>query len=321
MTHYMKRFSLLLAVAFFLFAAPHAFADTAQQFVPLTSLPGVSGLAQNTGFAPFFNSLYKICIGVAATIAVLQIMRAGIMYMGGDSVTETKQARELIQNAVLGLVLVLSPYIIFSIINPKILDLNVGFGDLTPNTAATSPANQPQQNDLGQDSNAKNDVGGATVAPKPTAPNCPYIIPNSTIIDDNNNQQVSCCSSQSNGYADCMVQRRSPIKGIDSVAYCGCSIKPNIGMEYDVYYVAPKGTSDRTNYVLVGIAPKSKVLHDTTVKGCTAAGGKVTDKTSAGLVDKLLNQKFSPCKADDQIPADPAKSFLCVPMALTCTNQ
>ena len=48
------------------------------------------------------------------------------MYMGGDSVTETKQARALIGSSILGLVLVLSPAVVFGIINPNILNLNVG---------------------------------------------------------------------------------------------------------------------------------------------------------------------------------------------------
>jgi hypothetical protein len=104
----------------------------ASNFVALTNLPGVKDLAAQNNLPAFFNTIYKICIGVAASLAVLQIMLAGVMYMGGDSVTETKQAKEKIQNAVLGLVLVLSPYIVFSIINPKLLDLQIGFSGLAP---------------------------------------------------------------------------------------------------------------------------------------------------------------------------------------------
>ncbi len=98
-------------------------------FVPLTNLPifNDSSIVTNAqGLSAFFNALYKYCIGIAATLAVLQIMRAGIMYMGGDSVTETKDARRLIGTAIAGLVLILSPVVVFSIINPKILSLNLG---------------------------------------------------------------------------------------------------------------------------------------------------------------------------------------------------
>jgi hypothetical protein len=53
-------------------------------------------------------------------------MRAGIMYMGGDSITEKKQARDLIAMSLVGLLLVLAPTIVFGIINPDILSLKIG---------------------------------------------------------------------------------------------------------------------------------------------------------------------------------------------------
>lgn len=97
-----------------------------QQFVPLLpSLPGISSLETSSNTATFLTQLYKICIGAAAVIAVLQIMRAGVLYMGGDSFTEKEQARSLISTSIIGLLLVLAPTIVFSIINPDILKLNI----------------------------------------------------------------------------------------------------------------------------------------------------------------------------------------------------
>lgn len=111
-------------------------------FVPLTNIPAISevGNAINTpdGLALFLNNIYKLCIGVAAVVAVLQIMRAGIIYMGGDSVTEKKEAKNLIALAIGGLILVLSPVIVFSIINPEILSLKIGGIDKL-RTATSSP--------------------------------------------------------------------------------------------------------------------------------------------------------------------------------------
>jgi hypothetical protein len=114
--------------------------NAGSNFVPLTNIPAITGFAGAGNLTAFFNNLYKICIGVAATIAVIQIMRAGIMYMGGDSITETKQARALIGTSVGGLLLVLSPVIVFGIINPKILSLQVGFTRLTPSQSANTGA-------------------------------------------------------------------------------------------------------------------------------------------------------------------------------------
>lgn len=100
-------------------------------FVPLQpNLPGIKEFAQSNSIPQLLNSLYKICIGVAATLAVLQIMRAGVLYMGGDSVTEKKDAKDLISASIIGLILVLSPVIVFSVINPEILSLKIGASNL-----------------------------------------------------------------------------------------------------------------------------------------------------------------------------------------------
>ncbi len=103
----------------------------AQAFVPLTSVPAFTEVSSSNNIAAFLNNLYRISIGVAAVLAVLQITRAGISYSMGDSITEKKEARSLILKSVLGLVLVLSPAIVFGIIDPRILELNLGLSSLT----------------------------------------------------------------------------------------------------------------------------------------------------------------------------------------------
>jgi len=118
----MKYLSLIAAFLLVPLAA-HA-QDTG--FVPLTSIPGLTDVGNSLNLEVFLNNLYRICIGVAAVLAVLQIMRAGIMYMGGDSVTEKKEAKNLIALAIGGLILVLSPVVVFSVINPEILNLRIG---------------------------------------------------------------------------------------------------------------------------------------------------------------------------------------------------
>ena len=127
-THFFFILGLIVAVPLL------AHAQSTQNFVPLTNLPGIAEFAKSPSLPNLLNNIYKICIGIAATLAVLQIMRAGIMYMGGDSVTEKKEARDLIAMSIIGLLLVLSPVIVFSIINPEILKL-----DINTSTLSTSP--------------------------------------------------------------------------------------------------------------------------------------------------------------------------------------
>lgn len=106
-------------------------------FVPLTSIPGIESAGNAETLPDFLNNLYKLAIGVAAVLAVLQIVRAGVMYMGGDSITEKKDAKNLIALSVGGLILVLSPVIVFSIINPSILSLKIGGLDKLTETRLT----------------------------------------------------------------------------------------------------------------------------------------------------------------------------------------
>ncbi len=119
-------FSLLVYAAT---AAPTPVAaptDTSTGFKPLTDLAIFEQFGNSQSLPNVLNNIYKICIGLAAVIAVLQLMRAGLMYMGGDSITEKKDARHLIVQTLYGLLLVLSPAIVFGLINPKILSLQIG---------------------------------------------------------------------------------------------------------------------------------------------------------------------------------------------------
>jgi len=99
-------------------------------FVPLTGIPGLTDISSAESLSDFLNVLYRLCIGAAATLAVIQIIRAGFMWMRGDSVTGTKEARNLIQMSVFGLILVLSPVIVFGIIDPRILNLSLDTSSL-----------------------------------------------------------------------------------------------------------------------------------------------------------------------------------------------
>lgn len=112
--------------------AANAPAQESVGFIPLTDLPGLREAANSSTIPVFLNNVYKLCIGAAAVLAVLQIMRGGITYMLGDSITEKKEARTLMLMSVVGLMLVLSPVIVFGLIDPRILSLQLNFGNLAP---------------------------------------------------------------------------------------------------------------------------------------------------------------------------------------------
>lgn len=121
--------------------------DGGYTFVPLTGLPGVQSVSQSNSISNFLNSLYRICIGLAAVLAVIQITRAGIVYMLQDSVTEKKDAKHLIQMSLFGLLLVLSPTIVFGIIDPRILSLDINAEGLKFKAAAPIGTNTQTGNE------------------------------------------------------------------------------------------------------------------------------------------------------------------------------
>ncbi len=112
-----------------------------ENLVTLTNIPG---LTQDMGGASklpeFLNGLYNFCIGIAVVLAVIQLIRAGIEYMtAGGSIGSTEHAKHLITTSILGLVLVLSPYIVFSIVNPRILDLEISADKLETTLPTGTP--------------------------------------------------------------------------------------------------------------------------------------------------------------------------------------
>ncbi len=128
--------TILLAVFFLFFGlAPHVLA---QGFVPLAPIPGLTeGVTANTpGLATFFNNLYKFLIGLAAALAVIMIIWGGLEYSTQDSISKKSDGKERIYQAIFGLILVLSPVLVFSIINPSILNLSL---NLQPLDTASGP--------------------------------------------------------------------------------------------------------------------------------------------------------------------------------------
>lgn len=123
--------TLLLSVFFALLAlAPHALAQTG--FVPLAPIPGLTDAPTaskiSTGsFALFFNNLYKFLVGLAVALAIIEIIWGGIEISTKDSVSKQSDGKKRIYNAIYGLLLILSPVIVFSLINPNILNLSVAF--------------------------------------------------------------------------------------------------------------------------------------------------------------------------------------------------
>lgn len=98
-----------------------------QAFVPLVPPTQSSKLADLYGssdLSSFVNGLFKFAIAIGAIGAVLRIAYAGYLYMGSDLWSNKGKAKEVIGDVTLGLLLLLSIYLILYQINPNILKLN-----------------------------------------------------------------------------------------------------------------------------------------------------------------------------------------------------
>ncbi len=160
----MKKILLFGLVALIGFA-PHVFAQGFTALAPIPGLTDTSSTAviNSSTLAAFFNNLYKYLIGVAAVLAVIEITWAGldIAIFHKDAVGAITDDKGRIYNAIFGLVLVLSPVLVFSIINPSILNLSL---NLPPIDLSTAPL--PAQTSTGGTTSGANNqaVDPATTA-------------------------------------------------------------------------------------------------------------------------------------------------------------
>lgn len=111
-------------------------------YTPLVSLPGINKAGTTTTtLSTYIPGIFKLSIGVAGVLAVLMIVFGGVEYITAESLGGKKNGQDRINNALIGLVLIIGSYAILSTISPSLLsfDLNVRKVPLpTPEVAGPS---------------------------------------------------------------------------------------------------------------------------------------------------------------------------------------
>jgi hypothetical protein len=99
----------------------------AEDYTLLAPLPGLETVPENNALGVYIPFVFKLLIGLSAAAAVLMIVYGGIQYMTTDAIMKKEEGKKQIQNAVFGLVLVISAWLILNTINPGLLkfDLNI----------------------------------------------------------------------------------------------------------------------------------------------------------------------------------------------------
>ena len=100
--------------------------DNPTGFVPLakTDSSRIGDIYQSGNLSTFVNGIFKLALTLGAILAILRLIYGGYLYMGRADMWSTAQhAREVIGDAVLGLLLLLAVYMVLYQINPDIVKL------------------------------------------------------------------------------------------------------------------------------------------------------------------------------------------------------
>ena len=256
--------------------------------------------------AIFFNNLYKYLIGLAAILAIIQIIWSGIrIALNQDSISTITDSKGHIVQAIFGLVLVLSPVIVFSVINPSILNLSLNIPPL--DTASRSSGGNTSQSTT--DPDAYRDV-------IPPANSCV------TVHSDQYLETAVCPTIE--------LARAYPCKngGRRTLQFkSGCrNYDPNAKQCLDTYPVACEGKSVTvvyyfpTHYLGLSYDEKSSkiVPRDTNVESSFTAACAV----GGGTVVKFMVGSAYDCPGDANLPivdSDNQYGFKCANEELTCS--
>ncbi|MGD1003728.1 MAG: hypothetical protein ABR884_04120 [Minisyncoccia bacterium] len=184
-------FSILL-FALGLFIASAAFAQT--QITISTSVPGTYPPTSGTGGpGAFVANFYQFALMIGGVLAFGVVVYGGVKYMASaGNPSGQSDAKEWIEAALLGLLLLVGAYFILSVINPQLLNLNLP--SLTPvNISSISvPYNPP---------GSTNGPSGSGTCTAPPAGPCTVANLQGTCMGGNAASAAEICSAESSGNA------------------------------------------------------------------------------------------------------------------------
>lgn len=111
------------------YAAPPPCTATGNEYCLLEPIPlNDNNVVQNKiSIATYIPQMIRLSIALAGAMAVIMLIFAGFQYISSEGFGKKSDAKEKIQNALLGLLLVIGSYSILYTINPEllVLDLNI----------------------------------------------------------------------------------------------------------------------------------------------------------------------------------------------------
>lgn len=119
---------LLLAIIFIVvsvLATPTPI-NAQDAYIPISPVPNLTDGGSGLTLESYLNNAFTFALGIATILAIIKIALGGIAYMTSKSAGGSEGAKKTILNAVVGLLLLLSTFIILKQINPDILRLEIG---------------------------------------------------------------------------------------------------------------------------------------------------------------------------------------------------
>lgn len=123
MPKFSKKFLFALGVLiFFSLISIAASPANAQEETSKLSVP-FGGQVEFTSPAQYIKAIYNFSLGIGSVLALFLIVIGGIRYTLSEAVTNKSDSKDQIRGAVIGLILLLTSFLILQTVNPKITDL------------------------------------------------------------------------------------------------------------------------------------------------------------------------------------------------------
>lgn len=100
-----------------------------------------TGVTTVTDLGDYINKGYNFALGASVTVAIVILMIGGLRYVMAAQTGETAKAKAMIQNAVIGLVLLIGAFVILYTVNPQLTKLQAPSVPMARPTAITAGFN------------------------------------------------------------------------------------------------------------------------------------------------------------------------------------
>jgi len=223
----------LLVLFFSAWQVTYAVTDNGQMqpgdYVELAPLPGTTDNSTNvTNLQTYLPGLFNFGIAIAGAMAFVVITFAGVKYLTVETIYGKSDARELINNALWGLLLVIGAWVILNTINPQILNFKLSIPIPPQQTTPTVSAGIPG-------TNAGGNIAGIPMTPAQKAANdavLKSLNPLGSLGPQITPYKGVCDQGQTVGCVDLDGLQQSTVSGLQNLRNnCNCDISITGGTE------------------------------------------------------------------------------------------